>query len=364
MYTETKATVLAVCYEDEEIQKLTTDSEAGRAILFKRFTPPVKAGELVWVNTTATNLKLGTGGWDIVRVRVGNYDGMIVKNGETGHIMKARYTPVQHSVLTVEEQQSDFHDVFCEPFSLTGTHVWLAELHSMVPLMYYMAQELRKGIGCCVIFDDQAALPLALSDQLRELHREEYFSSITVGQAFGGQYEAVTLASALQFAKVVLGAKMIVISVGPGVVGTGTVYGFSGMAQANWSNTVSALGGTPIWVPRLSFADKRERHHGLSHHTLTPLSRFTLKEVILPLPYLDEQYRQVIKKQLKEVSFQCRHQIHFAERNQAQSAFLRALKAAKLPLQTMGRSFADDPAFFLAVAEAVRFGLELVSSTD
>ncbi|WP_227935070.1 DUF3866 family protein [Alkalihalobacillus deserti] len=356
MYKQVKTKVVNIQYEDKEIQKLTTDKGAKRAILYKTITQRVEIGADVLVNVTATDLKLGTGGWDIVReiLPVTNWSLMEVQ----GHIMKVRYTPIQHSVLAIESQESEYHQQFTESFSLMGSPVWLAELHSMVPLFYFVSQEIKADSRCCVIFDDQAGLALSMSDQLRALHQQDKFHSITVGQAFGGQFEAVTIASALQFAKNTLKADFIVISVGPGVVGTGTRFGFSGMIMSHWSHTISALEGIPIWIPRLSFADFRKRHNGLSHHTLTPLCQFTFKQAVLPLPYLEGKERQKVTEQLNGYRpFQVEHNIHFASKDHVTDLVIQALKTASLPIQTMGRKYGDDPLFFCAVAEAIRVGL-------
>ncbi|GAE36855.1 DUF3866 family protein [Halalkalibacter akibai] len=361
MYKQLKTKVLDIIFEDEEIQKLTTDKGAERAVLFKRLTKRVEAGFEIIVNVTATELQLGTGGWDIVRDILPLDDWG--SNKIEGHIIKGRYTPIQHSVLAIESQESEYHPEFIESFSLVGKPVWLAELHSMVPLFYFVSQEIKAGSSCCVIFDDQAALPLTLSDQLRALHKEDHFHSITVGQAFGGQYEAITIASALQFAHKVLKADFILISVGPGVVGSGTRFGFSGMIMSHWSHTISALEGVPIWIPRMSTADVRERHMGISHHTLTPLCQFTFQKALLPLPYVNGIETEKLKQQIDQYRpFQANHDILFAEKDHVSSLIDCALRKAQLPIQTMGRKFEDDPLFFCAVAEAVRVGIGLTDS--
>ncbi|ARK29485.1 DUF3866 family protein [Halalkalibacter krulwichiae] len=354
MYKQLQANVLAIQFEDRNIQKLLTTTGAKRAILYKQLTPRVDVGANILINVTATELNLGTGGWDIVCGVDPGVDWQTDENN--GHIMKGRYTPFQHSVLAIESQESQYHDQFTKPFSLQGSKVWLAELHSMVPLFYFVSQQIKRDSKCCVIFDDQAALALSISDQLRSLHQEERFYSISVGQAFGGQFEATTIASALQYAKLILDADFILISVGPGVVGTGTRFGFSGMIMSHWSHTVSALEGIPIWIPRLSLADSRDRHQGLSHHTLTPLCQFTFKRAILPIPFLDEEQRDRIEGQLNQYRpFQAEHDIYFAEEDLVSELITDALAKATLPIQTMGRKYEDDPLFFSAVAEAIRF---------
>jgi hypothetical protein len=62
-----------------------------------------------------------------------------------------------------------------------------------------------------------------------------------------------------------------VCSVGPGLVGTGTRFGHGALSLAEAANVASALGGTPILAQRVSFADERDRHRGVSHHTLAVL---------------------------------------------------------------------------------------------
>ncbi|MDT8859842.1 DUF3866 family protein [Alkalihalobacillus sp. MEB130] len=358
MYKEIKSKVLSISYEDASIQKLHTDNGSKKAILYKRFTPRAEIGDVILINTTATELHLGTGGWDIVRSLFHHTEWE--SDESQGHIMKARYTPIQHSVLAVEAQESTYHSYFKKSFSLDGSLVWLAELHSMVPLFYYVSQVLQPGSSCCVIFDDQASLPLMMSDQLRRLEKEDTFHSISVGQAFGAQYEAITIASALQFAKEILKADRILISVGPGVIGTGTKYGFAGMALSHWSHTVSALGGKPIWIPRMSFAEQRTRHKGISHHILTPLCEFTFKPAILPLPYMNDQEYQIVLDQLNSYQpYQANHNVIFSKEDYVSTVVKTALDQSPLPIQTMGRTFEDDPIFFSAVAEAVRVGWEV-----
>ncbi len=220
-----------------------------------------------------------------------------------------------------------------------------------------MAQEWKEKIKVCVIFDDQAALPLTVSDQLRILAKQPLFQSITIGQAFGGTYESINLQTALQFATQELRSDLIVISVGPGVVGTGTAFGFSGISLANWANVVGALKGIPIWVPRLSFADQRKRHQGLSHHTKTALFQFTYASSVLPLPYLHKEQKALIQKQLELSDSLEKHQVRWAEVDMCTVQLERALVNSSLAIETMGRNYSDDPVFFQGVAEATRTAL-------
>ena len=94
---------------------------------------------------------------------------------------------------------------------------------------------------------------------------------ITCGHAFGGDFEAVSVYSALAVARHVAHADAAVVAMGPGIVGTNTRLGFSGMEVGTILDAAAALGGVPIACLRVSFADERPRHYGLSHHTATAL---------------------------------------------------------------------------------------------
>ena len=77
---------------------------------------------------------------------------------------------------------------------------------------------------------DGAGLPLALSDLVADLRdRELLDATVTCGHAFGGDYEAVSIFSALAVARHVAAADVAVVAMGPGIVGTNTRLGFTGM---------------------------------------------------------------------------------------------------------------------------------------
>ncbi|MEB1808762.1 MAG: DUF3866 family protein [Bacillaceae bacterium] len=354
MYREEVVIVRKIIFEDDDIQLLETSGGAGRAILYRTFFSKVQEQEEIVVNVTATELKLGTGGWDIVKAIPQAHPHKEWKTD--GHIMKARYMPNQHSVLSVEAQESEDHSLFHTPFSLGGKRVLLAELHSMLPLVYSLIRCFSASMKITVIISDEAALPLKLSEHMRILSKQDQFHSITVGQAFGGEFEAVNLITALQYADQKLKSDIILITLGPGVVGTGTFYGFSGMELANWANIVGSLEGQPVWVPRVSFADERERHYGISHHTLTPLQKFTWSKSVVPLPLLSISHQaKTLEEQAK--SIQQQHCIKWVEPKSFQEELAGALKWYPKEIKTMGRTFEDDPAFFYTIAAAVFTGI-------
>jgi uncharacterized protein DUF3866 len=122
------------------------------------------------------------------------------------------------------------------------------------------------------VMTDAAALPVALSDLVADLRQARILdATVTAGQAFGGDYEAVNVASALGVARAVAGADAVVVGPGPGGVGTASRRGFGALEVAGVVDAARRDGGVPIVALRWSDADERERHRGLSHHTRTAL---------------------------------------------------------------------------------------------
>src|SRR4029078_13443465 len=93
--------------------------------------------------------------------------------------------------------------------------------------------------------------------------------TLTTGQSFGGDLETVTVHTGLLAARHVLGADIAVVAQGPGNLGTGTPWGFSGVALGEAVNAHATLGGRPVGSLRVSGGDARPRHRGVSHHSLT-----------------------------------------------------------------------------------------------
>ncbi len=68
------------------------------AIAYVSLTGPVEVGDEVLLNTTAVAKRLGSGGMHFVMANLSRHDD---SPEAPGHIVKARYTPVQHTVLSV-----------------------------------------------------------------------------------------------------------------------------------------------------------------------------------------------------------------------------------------------------------------------
>jgi hypothetical protein len=205
------------------------------------------------------------------------------------------------------------------------------------------------------VMSDGAALPLPVSRLSARLRDAGILKgAITAGQAVGGDLEAVTVTSALAAARSIFEADVVIVSQGPGNAGTGTQFGFSGLAQADHLNAAAAMGARPVAVLRLSFADPRPRHHGLSHHTATVLGRMTLARTAAAVPVLPAEWDVPLQQALCASELPRRH----ALRRVAADDLWAALEAHCDLLTTMGRTIDEDRAFFLAACAAARLALD------
>lgn len=343
-----RGTVVEVLAERPGAVELKVDvgGDPARAISYPALVGPVRPGDRVVLNTTAVWLGLGTGGDHFVVAVEGSE---MVEEGGPGRTMKLRYTPHQVTVLTAEEEGSPHRATMEAASVLEGLPVVWVPLHSMVGPAVAGA---RAGGASRVayVMTDGAALPAGLSRQAAALRKAGLLSAvITTGQAFGGDLEAVSVFSGLLAGRHVAGAEVLVLGDGPGNAGTGTVWGASDVESAMAMNAVGILGGRPVAALRVSFADPRDRHRGVSHHSITALSRVALVPVHVAVPVLDaEDRRRLIWDSLREARLEERHQLVEA----AGQPGLDLLAEHGIEPQSMGRNVADDPEFFLAAGAA------------
>lgn len=323
--------------------EVEVDGARATAIVYPDLCGPVMVGDSVVLNTTAVALGLGTGGVHFVVSVEGAEAGDEIP---PGRVMKARYTPVQSAVRTVEETH---RDVLEASTGLEQLPVVCAPLHSMIGPIAAGAR--RAGDARVVyVMTDGAALPGAFSRLVFDLRGAGLLDGwITCGQAFGGELEAVTVWTGLLAAKELLGADVIVVADGPGNLGTDTTWGVSGLASGNVLNAAAALGGRPIPALRVSFADPRERHRSVSHHSLTILRDICRVETNVAVPSLeDPDQRLAVWDALRAAKIEEHHQLVEVDGRPA----LDELDARGLAVRSMGRDAHDDPAFFLAAGAA------------
>lgn len=325
-------------------------------------TPTV--GDRVLLNVAALDRGLGTGGYALVIAVLDAEDRVTQPPQPAGHLIKARYLPLQAMVAGADEQGSAHHQLLAEADSIDGMPVIVADLHSaLAPILLAIADD-RPGTRVVYVMSDQGALPLAFSRSVAELRASGLLAgTVTVGQAFGGDLEAVTLHSGLLAARLALDAELVVVTQGPGNLGTGTRWGFSGVSAGEAINAAAILGGWPIGTLRISGADSRERHRGVSHHSLTAYGRVALCPADIAVPDLTDdgspamaELAEAVAASLQQLSSQ--HRLVTVEL----SGLRTVLAASPIQLSSMGRGLDDDPAYFLAAAAAGRHGAMLLDS--
>jgi hypothetical protein len=325
------------------------DGSKARALAYIELTGPVSPGDRVVLNTGAVTLGLGTGGVHFVIAVEGGPD---VEPSGTGHAMKLRYTPVQVAVEAVEETHGAEIDAFD---GLSGKPVVVASLHSALAPACVAAKTVRPSARVAYVMTEGGSLALGFSESVAELaERGLLDTTITCGQAFGGDLEAVNKFSGIIAATTVAGADLIVIGAGPGNLGTSSRFGFALMEAGENVNAIAALGGRPIVAPRLSFADARERHQGISHHTLTALGTAALVGSEIALPPMTTERRDLVARQLEDARLL---DLHRAVDVELGDDVEEALRRSPVRLSSMGRSFDDDPDCFRAAAAAAVLAL-------
>jgi hypothetical protein len=339
------------------------DGARVRGLAYPALTGYPQAGDRVLVNTTALDLGLGTGGYALVAAVP---DRLPPDPELAGHLVKARYTPLQATVLGADEQGSPHHDVLRDADDIGGMPVVVADLHSALPAVlagvFGMAE--RSGDHASrsaepprvvYVMQDGGALPAWFSRTCATLKDAGWLAAtVTTGQSFGGDLETVTVHTGLLAARHVLGADIAVVAQGPGNLGTGTRWGFSGVAAGEVVNAAATLGGRPVASLRVSDADPRERHRGVSHHSLTAYGRVALARAAVVVPDLDGPFGQRIAAEAAQLSG--RHDIVTWPVDGLEAA----LRACPAPLSTMGRGLDEDLAYFLAAAAAGRYASRLL----
>ncbi|NPV28561.1 MAG: DUF3866 family protein [Firmicutes bacterium] len=354
-----KGRITRILRSEPELQEVEVELEggSGRAWNYPALTGEAHPGDEVYLNTTAVELGLGSGGYHCV---IANLTRLPPDPPRAGHIMKLRYTPYQLKVLSAEEEASPCRSAVTGFTSLAGAPVIVGTLHSLLaPAAAGCRAAAGEELRIVYVMTDGAALPIFLSETVRILKRAGLLAgTVTVGHAFGGDLEAVNIYSGLIAAAGALRADVIIVTMGPGIVGTGTKWGTTALEQGEVVNAVNILGGKAIAIPRLSFADARPRHRGVSHHTLTALGRVALTPALVALPDLPPAELAAVKQQLEVGGVLERHQVLVRDGEPA----LKYLAERGIQVRSMGRGPDEDPALFLAAGAAGRIAAEFIQN--
>ncbi|MFD2839571.1 DUF3866 family protein [Populibacterium corticicola] len=368
----------------QELEVIGAPDWQAKALAYPQLIGEVEVGSLVVLNTSALDRGLGTGGYAMVAAVLP--DDSTGTSGAPasgpGHLVKARYTPTQAMVLGVDEQESQFHSVLEDADSIDGMPVITADLHSSLPaiLIGLRVSAAVLGMGepkVAYVMSDGGALPAWFSMSVAQMRDSGWLAAtISVGQAYGGDYEAVNVYSGLLAARHVVRADIAVVIQGPGNLGTGTRWGFSGVAVGEAMNAASILGGRAIGSLRVSGSDHRERHQGVSHHSRTALGRVATSPGIVVAPQFDtaqgwfadlavpealesnEGLAALISSQIDDLRVSAPWHEYVSV--PVSDHLHGALAASPVRLSTMGRGYDRDPLAFLTAAAAGAYAVSLL----
>lgn len=346
--------VLTVRREWLGAAELAVDCEGTtlRALAYVPLVGRPQPGDTVLLNTTALAQGLGTGGYAMVVAVPGR---LPADASGPGHLVKARYTPLQATILGADAQESPHHDVLADADDLGGMPVVVADLHSALPAIVAGVRSEHPHARIAYVLTDGGALPAWFSRTAAELRAADDLAAvISTGQSFGGDLETVTVHTGLLAARAVVGADVAVVTQGPGNLGTGTRWGFSGVAAGEAVNATAALGGRPVASLRISDADPRERHRGISHHSLTAYGRVAMAAADVVVPVLPGELGDRVRREAQALDPP--HRLVRVDTD----GLAEMLARSPVPLSTMGRRLDEELAYFLAAAAAGRHAAQLL----
>lgn len=350
-----RATVLEAGPDDGVEQSLVVevDGRSRPAIADVGLVGAAAAGDELVVNVQARDLGLGSGGFDIVHVNLTR--GLHGDGPLAADVMKLNYTSLQHMVGVVGDR--GLRIPVARPAAVVALH---GQLAAVAWAFSQGAPDGRLGY----VQTEGGALSGARARVVRTLReRRLLVGHVTAGAAFGGEAEAPTTAAALHHGLRTLGWDAAVCGPGPGIVGSGAALGHGGMFALDSAHVALALGCPTLLVARMSSSDPRERHRGISHHTLTVLD-LLLEPVTVALPAglrspagaelalalggapggavagPDGSRRAALRLHVERPARITRHDWRRA------AVDLPGYARSGLPTETMGRGLLEDPLFF------------------
>jgi hypothetical protein len=292
----------------------------------------MREGDEVIVNVEALDLGLGSGGFDVIHVNLSRG----LEGGGSGgeHVMKLNYSSLQHPVAPLERP-------LAEADKVTAMPVLVLPLHGHLAPAVWAAMQVSPTLKVGYVQTGGGALPGSFSRDVALLRERGFLCGhVTAAPTYGGEQEAISVAGALDAAASRLGWDAALAGPGPGIIGSQTRLGHGGTAALDSAHAALALGMPTLLSPRLSSADPRERHRGVSHHTLTVL-QLLLGDVEVPVPAGEATAIAVLAQAASR-----RHRLH------EEAVDLEGYAASGLPARTMGRGIEQDPLFFAAALAA------------
>ncbi len=172
-------------------------------IAYPRLTGPVEEGDVVLVNVQATELGLGSGGFDVLYANLTR--GLRLPPEQDAHVMALPYAPGQLANRYAEEDVDAALERIDVPVVCLGLHSQLAPACAALRGRRVTYVQLAGG-----------ALPVSLSDTVRALRARRLLeTTIAVAPCLDADVQCVSVAGALTQA-VARGAEVVVCGIGPG----------------------------------------------------------------------------------------------------------------------------------------------------
>jgi hypothetical protein len=240
--------------------------------------------------------------------------------------------------------------------------VGVLALHGQLAAVAWAFAQAQPELKLGFVQTPGGALPGGRSRVVRELRERGLLAGhLTAGAAYGGEGEAIATAGAIHHGLRTLGWDAAVCGPGPGIVGSSSPLGHGGMHALDSAHTALALGAQALLVARMSSADGRERHRGISHHTLTVLD-LLLEPVTVALPAgirspvgadlragLGSVFARSAGRGKPQLELEVERPARMAHHDWRHAVVdMPGYLASGLPAKTMGRGLVEDPLFFAA----------------
>ena len=328
---------------------VSVEGTARRAWADEGMVGEVREGDEVIVNVEALDLGLGSGGFDVVHVNLSR--GLEAPGSPELNVLKLNYTSLQHPVEPVEVpyEGGAGRTVPALEGAAAAVPVLVVGLHGQLAPAAWAASRAAPGLRVGYVQTPGGALPGRLSRDVAALRDRDLLAGhVTAGPAYGGEREAVSVIGAIHAGAASLGWDAVVAGPGPGILGSATALGHGGISALDSAHAALALGLGTLVCPRLSAADERPRHRGLSHHTEVVL-RLLLAPVVVPVPEVDEAEWPLTDQPGEETALD-RLRAACGDRHDVlvRPVDLDGYAGSGLPTRTMGRELAEDRLFFAA----------------
>lgn len=355
--------VIEIIYMDDKLQILNIENEKQplieKAINYILETGLCSVGDLVVINTIGNRLELGTGGYNLIYLNMSNKSKEEqVPDRKQGHIIKMKYTPGQIRVKAIEES-IEYKKIFAKKTKLLPKPVIYTILHSMISPLVKSIKYVKPDTIITCVYTYGGAMNANNSFTLKKLRASGAINSvITTGECYGGDYEAINIATGILFGFNRLNSDIIIVCCGPGVAGSSTYYGYSTFDFIGPIYITKLLGLCPVLVPRISMADNRERHMGVSMQSISILQNLDFS-VHLPV-YRDnedlEEFRYIYNQLIKYEIIH-KHKVQFID----DVIIKKSIDYISGETRVMGRSYIEDPWFFYNCSCTGVYSVELLN---